>query len=229
VDSSLILLLVVGLSLSQLVPHALRRRQQLSSCRSVDRFSGAMRVLSPRTRPRTTLPGAARRPLLLTSPRLDLRPDLAAHDPAAHHPAAHHPAAGRSGQGVLSTSAVRVVADGRARSGGGAAVVLPVSVLVLSVVMLVLLAALVQQSALPPWALGAGTGQVGLVLLALRVRARRRTRSRRVPSQRVVGRPLPGRLLPPVTVRPTAQAGAADHPPAATEPVRELVLARRPA
>ena len=223
-DSSLILLLVVGLSLSQLVPHALRRRQQLSSCRSVDRFSGAMRVLSPRTRPRTTLPGAARRPLLLTSPRLDLRPDLAAHDPAAHDPAA-----GRSGQGVLSTSAVRVVADGRARSGGGAAVVLPVSVLVLSVVMLVLLAALVQQSALPPWALGAGTGQVGLVLLALRVRARRRTRSRRVPSQRVVGRPLPGRLLPPATVRPTAQAGAADHPPAATEPVRELVLARRPA
>ncbi len=50
-DSSVIFLVVLGLWAAYLVPHWLRRREDLSASRSVDRFSAAMRVLSRRPAP----------------------------------------------------------------------------------------------------------------------------------------------------------------------------------
>jgi len=49
VDSSVIFLVIIGLWAAYLVPHWLRRCEQLSASRSVDRFSAAMRVLARRS------------------------------------------------------------------------------------------------------------------------------------------------------------------------------------
>lgn len=48
VDSGIIFPIIIGLWAAYLVPHWIRRRQQLSASRSVDRFSDAMRVLDRR-------------------------------------------------------------------------------------------------------------------------------------------------------------------------------------
>lgn len=191
-DSSVLLLAAVGLSLANLLPHALRRRQQLSSCRSVDRSSAAMRILKRRTPSAAPSSGVDRRPVLLMSPRLDLPGDAGT---------------GRA----LSTSAVRVVAD--RRSGRRVSAALPASALVLSVVALVAVAVLAQQAVLPPWAVGAGVGQVAAVVLALRLRACRRAAGSARSAQPTAARPLT----------------AAVAVPSARTPARELVPARRPA
>lgn len=67
-DSSLIFVVVIGLWALYLVPAWLRRRQQMAASRSVDRFSGAMRVLSRRPDPAGSahVPGV---PYVLSPPR----------------------------------------------------------------------------------------------------------------------------------------------------------------
>lgn len=72
-DSSVIFLVVIGLWAAILVPYWLRRREDLSTSRTADRFSAAMRVLSHReerddaSRERAVVP-------VLRSPRLEQLP-----------------------------------------------------------------------------------------------------------------------------------------------------------
>jgi hypothetical protein len=70
VDSSVIFLVVIGLWAAVLVPYWLRRREDLSTSRTADRFSAAMRVLTHRSEPDDT---QRERPLVpvLRSPRLE--------------------------------------------------------------------------------------------------------------------------------------------------------------
>lgn len=205
-DSSLIFLTVVGLWAAYLVPHWLRRREQLSACRSVDRFSAAMRVLARRAEPAAGAPGtgtgvAVRRPLLLTSPVLS--------GPGAQ---------GVRVRGAASTSGVRVVPGRqlRRRTAGGRALLLT------SVLAAVALGSLAWFSLVPPWALAAGAGQLVGVLLVLRLRARR-LQARRLELAR--SRAL---LLARASRVPAPRAAVEGVEPDDVE-VREPVAALRPA
>ena len=73
VDSSVIFLVIIALWAAYLVPHWLRRREQLSASRSVDRFSAAMRVLARRSETPVVDRRPASRSYVLMPPREAVR------------------------------------------------------------------------------------------------------------------------------------------------------------
>lgn len=112
VDSSVIFLVVIGLWAAILVPYWLRRREDLSTSRTADRFSAAMRVLSHREerddapRERAVVP-------VLRSPRLEQltasEDDDAEPVPVPVAPSSPRPRRVRAAAGVLLLAALVAV------------------------------------------------------------------------------------------------------------------------
>ena len=104
-DSSVIFLVVIGLWAAILVPYWLRRREDLSTSRTADRFSAAMRVLSHRSEPDATPRERAVVPVL-RSPRLEELPPAEEPDevvplPRPVAPSSPRPRRVRAAAGVL--------------------------------------------------------------------------------------------------------------------------------
>jgi len=192
VDSSVIFLVVLGLWAAYLVPHWLRRREDLSASRSADRFSAAMRVLSRRPapeerpdRPRTSAHVLAPARATAALPG----PSSTDAEPATQADAAPTPSvpSGRRPRRAL------------ARTLG--------ALLLLSLLAVPALGVLSVLGLAPVWAAGPAAGLVVLVIAVLRASARRRRRAARtvVPTGAVAVPARAGRVASPAEV--VEQAG----------------------
>ncbi len=151
VDSSVIFLVVIGLWAAYLVPHWLRRREDLSASRSVDRFSAAMRVLTRRPPPEERPDHERTSAYVLTPAEDQVALDAAPADVPA--PPRHAAAPHRPRRPVARTLAVLL---------GLALLGVPV------------LAGLGVAGVAPVWAAAPAAGLAVVLLVGLRVSARRR-------------------------------------------------------
>lgn len=84
--SSLIFVVIIGIWAVYLLQHWVRRREQLATSRSLDRFSGAMRVLERRAPTPVALPASTNRTYVVASTRLS-RTEVAMEQPRPVRPA----------------------------------------------------------------------------------------------------------------------------------------------
>ena len=213
-DSSLIFLVIIGLWAAYLVPHWLRRREQLSASRSVDRFSAAMRVLARRS----DLPARDRRPAsrsyVLMPPREAVRDVVVKRARPVDD--------GRSLPRATDVPPLsRRPSPGRRRSGS----VMPLVLLGL-VVATPLLAALGLAGVVPAWSSMVPLVAAVAMVVALRASAVRRRAGLRVAPARRPGQPAPTATIKELRVDQGFPARAAVHAspaePSATE--RDLDL-----
>lgn len=166
VDSSLIFLVVIGLWAAYLVPQWLRRREQLSASRSGDRFSAALRVLTRRPDPGNRTRRTEGRPYVLTPP-----PALAI---------------GRGLEEAEAPALVDAVASDAGRARLPLLGLVVVGLLLVAVLAVPGTVALVVLSVAPLWAPAAALGGLVVLLVTLRLRARRRRRAVRAVGSVVV-------------------------------------------
>lgn len=158
--SSLIFLLIVAIWAAYLLQHWVRRRENLATARTVDRFSEAMRILERRERYAATLVDTREHRSYAGSPVRAARPSVVVKQARPEEESSDRPESDRP----------------RRRRGRGI-------LLLVAVLALVALAVLVPVLALPWWAPAAAGGVVLVDLAWLRASARRRSADRK-PARR---------------------------------------------